>query len=309
MSKRPQVTRVYQNHHLDSTRWQHYVPRDDDIIISTAYKSGTTWTQNIIRYLILPDAELSKISHFSPWVGATWHTIEEIMERIETQTHRRCIKSHLALDGLPYFPQVKYIIVGRDPRDVFMSLWNHYHNYTDDFYAEMNDNPDLVGDPMPRCPHDIHDFWEQWMTRGWFEWESEGYPFWGNMHHTQSYWDYKHLPNILFVHYNNLLNDTHTEIRRMADYFEMDVTDDHIDKIVELTSFDHMKKHSETLLGKSQDFKGGSKAFINKGTNGRWKEVLSEAELDLYDKAAQRVLSPDCRHWLEIGNFFKQQST
>ncbi len=35
----PKVTRVYQNHHLDSTRWSLYSPRPDDIVITTAYKS------------------------------------------------------------------------------------------------------------------------------------------------------------------------------------------------------------------------------------------------------------------------------
>ena len=35
-------TRIYQNHHLDSTRWERFAPRDDDMVIATSYKSGTT---------------------------------------------------------------------------------------------------------------------------------------------------------------------------------------------------------------------------------------------------------------------------
>lgn len=38
----PERTRIYQNHHLDSTRWERFAPRDDDIVIATSYKSGTT---------------------------------------------------------------------------------------------------------------------------------------------------------------------------------------------------------------------------------------------------------------------------
>ena len=53
----PTVTRVYQNHHLDSTRWDLYTPRPDDIIVTTAYKSGTTWTQEIFYQLIYGDLE------------------------------------------------------------------------------------------------------------------------------------------------------------------------------------------------------------------------------------------------------------
>lgn len=52
MSALPQVTRIYQNHRLDSTRWQHYRPRSDDIIIATSLKSGMTWMQKIVRQLI-----------------------------------------------------------------------------------------------------------------------------------------------------------------------------------------------------------------------------------------------------------------
>jgi hypothetical protein len=33
-----------------------------------------------------------------------------------------------------------------------------------------------VGPPQPFCPDDIREFWQLWITRGWFEWENEGYP-------------------------------------------------------------------------------------------------------------------------------------
>jgi aryl sulfotransferase len=95
---------------------------------------------------------------------------------------------------LPYFEQLKYIVVGRDPRDVFMSMWNFYANFGDDFYEQIN--TEWPGKPFPRCPEDIHDFWQGWIGQGWFEWEREGYPFWSNMRHVQTWWDFKHLPNI-----------------------------------------------------------------------------------------------------------------
>ena len=41
--------------------------------------------------------------------------------------------------------------------------------------------------------------------------------------------------------------------------------------------------------------------LVNKGTNGRWKEVFSEEELQLYHDTCERVLTPDCVHWLETG--------
>jgi hypothetical protein len=38
-----------------------------------------------------------------------------------------------------------------------------------------------------------------------------------------------------------------------------------------------------------------------KGTNGRWRDILSAEELALYDQAAKRELTLDCRQWLENG--------
>ena len=297
----PKVTRVYQHHTLDNTRWKQFTPRDDDIIISTSYKSGTTWMQMIMKHLIIQDGKWDTFHGFSPWLDSRFRPIDEVIADLEAQTHRRFIKSHLALDGLPYFPHLKYIVVCRDPRDVFMSIWNHYANFTDQFYEDQDARLTNSDDYLPRYDDDIQHGWRLWMTQGWFEWESEGYPFWGNMHHTQTFWDYRHLSNILFVHYNNMLDNLHAEIRRVADFVEIDVTDEYIDQIVELTSFQNVKANVDEVMGEMRSFKGGSNAFIYKGTNGRWKDVLSEEELQLYTQACDRVLIPDCVHWLETG--------
>jgi aryl sulfotransferase len=41
----------------------------------------------------------------------------------------------------------------------------------------------------------------------------------------QSWWDFLHLPNILFVHYADLLADLEGEIRRVAQFLEIEVPD------------------------------------------------------------------------------------
>lgn len=45
----------------------------------------------------------------------------------------------------------------------------------------------------------------------------------------------------------------------------------------------------------------GLATFIFKGTNGRWKDVLTENELAMYERAKARVLTSDCAAWLEQG--------
>ena len=304
----PEMTRIYQNHHLDSTRWELYAPRDNDVIVSTAYKSGTTWTQMILYHLIYANHDpMPPLGSVTPWPDAYFHPmsrkdLERWMGNLEGP---RIVKSHLPLDGLPYYENVKYIIVGRDPRDVFMSLYNHYWNYTDRFYQDINDPKKLKGRPFPVCPEDPREMWHDWITRGWFEWEREGYPFWSNLHHTQTYWDYKHLPNFLFLHYNNMLADLDGIVRQIAAYIELSVTDEDVARMVEATTFSTVKRGIETESDDEKQentmFKGGANAFFYKGTNGRWKDVLNEEDMALYRQTTKKIPSPDCLYWLETG--------
>lgn len=298
----PQVTYIYDNHHiLDSSRWQHYRPRPDDIVVATPYKSGTTWMQNIVMHLVFQDLQLRSLNDFSPWLDNQHSPIEEILRLLDTQQHRRCIKTHLPLDGLPYYPEVKYVVVGRDGRDVFMSMWNHYSNFLPETIVD-HQGPNPPQSALPPCPTNIRYFWRDWISRGWFDWETEGYPFWSNFRHVQTWWNFKHLPNILFVHYNDLLADLAGEIRRIAAFLDIALSDEMLAAIAEVSRFDSMKAYAAELLpGAENVWDGGARTFINKGTNGRWRAVLTDEDLLLYDAALARELSPDCAAWLEQG--------
>ena len=298
----PEVKHVYQNHTLDSTRWERYIPRNDDIVIATPYKSGTTWMQMIVMHLIVQDLQPRPLSEYSPWLDLRHAPLDEFIQKLEAQSHRRFIKTHLPLDGLPYFAQTKYVVVGRDARDVFMSLWNHHGNYAKEVRSQINRTPGRVGHPLPRCPEEIRDFWYEWITAGWFDWESEGYPYWSNLRHVQTWWDYKHLPNILFVHFSDLLRDLKGEIRRIANFLSILVSDEMLSAITDAVTFGNAKQNADLLLPDAINiWEGGATTFIHKGTNGRWREVLTDEDLDLYAAAVARELTPDCAHWLEGG--------
>jgi aryl sulfotransferase len=299
---RPVIEHIYQNHSLDSTRWNHFAPRHDDIIVATPYKSGTTWMQTIVLHLIFQDLQAHAVDEFSPWLDSRLSPLDETLAKLEAQAHRRCVKSHLPLDGLVYFPQVKYILVGRDARDVFMSLWNHHANYQPETYEFINTLPGRVGEPFPPCPDNIRDFWREWITRGWFPWEREGYPYWSNLRHVQTWWAYRALPNILLVHYNDLLKDLAGEIRRVADYVGIELPGDRLTAIANLVEFTSMKQEAEKIMpNATQRWKGGAQTFIHQGTNGRWRSILTDADLELYRVAVARELTSDCAFWLENG--------
>lgn len=297
-------TRVYRHHHLDSTRWKHVALRDDDIVVTTPYKCGTTWTQRILAALLLgPDAGLSR--ELSPWVDARfWGPIEPIADSLAALPNRRFMKSHLPLDGTTWDDRVSYIVVGRDLRDVFVSLVNHYGAYGDVAMGRVNDagNP---GQPIPRFDGDVHAFWRRWISEGWFEWEQDGWPFWSAFHHLETWWTARAWPNVLLLHYADLLADPLAEITRLAGFLGVDRAPEELQRVVDVSSFSAMKQEmvaSEEAAGgpAGSFFEGGAATFMNQGTNGRWRGVLTDEELDAYGRRASS-LDPELRTWLEQG--------
>jgi aryl sulfotransferase len=300
----PQRTRVYRCHHLDSTRWDDVVPRPDDVVITTSLKAGTTWTQRIVSLLVFQTRELPKTLHWvSPWPDCRFIVGRaEMKEVVEGLEHRRFLKSHLAFDALPYWETTKYVYVGRDTRDVFMSTWNHVRAYTPLARELLNGGENAPAEPFLDPPDDIRAFWRLWMTRASHPWESDGFPYWSHHHHARTYWDFRHLPNLLFVHYNDLKADLPGEMRRIARFLDIDVPEEKWPMLADAATFASMKRDTH-ILGPEMGmiFEGGADRFLYKGTNDRWRDVLTADDLALYDVAAERTLTPELRCWLERG--------
>jgi aryl sulfotransferase len=90
-----------------------------------------------------------------------------------------------------------------------------------------------------------------------------------------------------------MLEDTEREIRRIAAFLEIDVPESSWASIVKAVSFPEMKRQGELYApGGGHFWKGGAQTFLHKGTNGRWRDVLSDEEMTLYDAACDRALSP-----------------
>jgi aryl sulfotransferase len=302
-AERPSVRHVYQNHHLDARRWDGFRARPGDIAVSTSYKAGTTLTQTIVFNLLFPRGDAPvPLMDSSPWLDMRVIPLDKVLAKLEAQTHRRCIKTHLPLDGLPYFDEIKYIAIGRDPRDVFMSLVNHYGEHTPQFFELINDTPGRVGDPLPPYDGDIHKLWRHWMTRGWFPWESDGWPYWSHLHHAETWCEFRHLPNIRLIHYNDLVRDLEGEMRALADYLEIAVPEERWPAAIDACRFETVKADPGKVMsdGANMFWKEGPQTFFHKGSNGRWKDILSAEELLLYNEAMRR-LPPDCARWLEHG--------
>jgi aryl sulfotransferase len=143
-------TRELHTQLYDSTGWNDFAFRADDIVISTWAKSGTTWTQQIVSQLLFEGAEELEVAEMSPWLDLRVPPNEVKLAALEAQTHRRFIKTHLPVDALVYSPKAKYLYIGRDGRDVIWSMHNHWLNGNATIYAAINDTPGRVGPPFER---------------------------------------------------------------------------------------------------------------------------------------------------------------
>lgn len=292
----PDKVREMHNHHMDSTRWQHLKLRDGDIVVATWAKSGTTWTQQIICQLIFDGAENIPAADVAPWVDLRFLPLEEMIAELEGQSGRRLLKTHLPRDALIFSPKVKYVYVGRDGRDILWSMYHHHMCMTEQLLGLLNDTPGLVGPPLQPPQSDIVEYFHEWLDK-------DGFPFWPFWSHVQSWWDVRSLPNVMLLHFNDLKADMPSEIRRIADFLQIEIDESLWPTIIEHCTFDYMKKNAPTLSTVFDDtmFRGGLSNFINKGTNGRWRDMLSTTDIEKYERAAMDNLTPDCAHWLATG--------
>src|SRR5262249_40689536 len=113
----------------DSARWDGFEFRPRDIVISTPPKCGTTWTQMLCALLIFDGPEFpAAMAAMSPWLDMCNRSLADVRAALAAQPHRRFIKTHTPLDGIPLRPEVTYVVVGRDPRDVAVSYEHHADN-------------------------------------------------------------------------------------------------------------------------------------------------------------------------------------
>jgi aryl sulfotransferase len=291
----PQKTRELHNHHMDSTVWNGFAFRPDDIVIATYAKSGTTWTQQIVGQLIFGGREDVLVHDLSPWLDMRCMPQPQTMEGLEAQTHRRFIKTHLPVDALVFSPKAKYIYVGRDGRDLVWSLHNHHMSANDVWYDALNNTPGLVGPTIERPDPDIRRYFLRWLAE-------DGYPFWSFWDNAKSWWEVRDLPNVKLIHFSAMKRDLRTAVAEIADFLDIPVTPALLGQVTAHAGFDYMKRNANrmTPLG-GTIFEGGGEAFIHKGVNGRWRDVLTPADIAAYKDRALAALGPAGARWFETG--------
>jgi hypothetical protein len=293
----------YRSFISDNIRWEGFTFRPDDIVITTPAKCGTTWTQMICALLIFQKTEFDQpLDRLSPWFDMLTRDADDVLARVEAQTHRRFIKTHTPLDGLPWDERVTYIGVGRDPRDVALSFDHHMDNM--DITALVNARAGAVGlddlaeffpeGPPVRHEREIDRFWA-WVDLDDVTSTSGLKP---TLHHLATLWEVRHRPNVVLLHYDDLKDDLDGQMRMVADRLGIVVPDERWPELVAAASFDHMRaRASEVAPEIDNTLWHSNEQFFHRGTSGQWRSLLDESDLRRYFARVAEVAEADVAAW------------
>ncbi len=228
----------------------------------------------------------------SPWVDADLGVpAHEVAEALERQSGRRVVKTHTPADGFPIWEGVVVIAVYRHPLDVFFSLRKHNANV-----SEVAEDEPMCW-PLSRAfryfidaDADLEDFDRDKLATI-------------TMHYNETVLSGR-LPDLRLLHYADLVRDGRLAVEKIARAAGIDADPDLVERVAEGSSFDSMKaKAVDYVPVGGTGFWKSDANFFDSATSGKWKGVLSEADLKAY-RARLEELVPDvrARAWLENGD-------
>ena len=268
---------------LTKNPFKGYQPTEHDVFVVTYVKSGTNWMMQLAHQLLFrgkgdyehihcvvawPDTDL-----MGPLRGyaiplrdpRVWHASPE---------GKRVIKTHFRWEDVPYSPAAKYIIVIRDPKDIFVSS---YH-----FCVKKG--------PFSFTGLSVADWLEHFLSDQFFMGGS-----WGST--TAAYWAQRDKPNVLICSFKEMRRDLAGSVQRVASFLGVDASPEIVRRVTELSSFDYMKTIDVKFgTGKFLHHLGAPAEMMRKGGEGSASELITPTQarrIDEYFIAELKRLGSD----------------
>jgi aryl sulfotransferase len=283
----------------DSGRWVGFPFRDGDIVISARAKTGTTWVQMICALLIFQTRQLDgPVGWYSPWVDRLVRPKEDIFARLAAQRHRRFVKTHTPLDGIPVDPRATYLVIGRHPLDSAASLYYQLGNLDHERRRVLAER--LTGQPAPAGPDTPRRPARQWLL-DWIDNDAGPHQeldsLRGVLWHDTGAWARRAEPNIVLLHYADLSADLGGQMRQLAARLGITVPETAWPGLIEAATFSSMQAAAGQIIGPSRILKRPAD-FFRRGTSGSGRELLTAQELGHYYARAAGLAPPDMLAWL-----------
>jgi aryl sulfotransferase len=288
----------------DSARWWDFPFRTGDIVISTRSKSGTTWMQMICLLLVhqAPDLPAS-LGALSPWMDWKVQHKEVVWGLLEAQPFRRVIKTHTPLDGVPLDEGVTYIVMGRHPLDMAVSLYHQGDNIDRERMSDLTGQPgpEIVAPLEPPAERRPRRPIDQWL-RNFVDWDPDprqqldSLP--GILFHLTDAWERQAEADVVLVHYDDLLQDLDGSMRRLARLLGLPEDEARWPSLVHAATFDDMRAHAEAAVPDAMGVLKDPRAFFRSGDSGEGRRLLGDEELARYHARAAELAPADLLAWL-----------
>jgi hypothetical protein len=277
--------REYLSPSSDSRRWQDFQFRDGDVVISTPPKCGTTWTQMLVALLVFDGPDFpGSLTAVSPWLESDMTPLSEVNDRLARQQHRRFIKTHIPLDGLPLDDRARYVVVGRDPRDVYLSWVDHDNAWNDDRWVEMMTSI-LGADELERRISETPwpDTFAEAIELPAGTCTTNAHPA-HVLHHLHDAWEHRGEPNVTLLHYADLSSDTPGSLARLAEELGFDTSAARCEELAVYATLSQMRGRATVVVPEADQGVWKDPAmFFAAGRMGAWSSAFSETDLTRYE--------------------------
>jgi len=244
------------------------------------------------------------MDEMSPWLDMCNRSLADVRSSLAAQTHRRFIKTHTPLDGLPLRPDVTYLVVGRDPRDVAVSYEHHAENMDMDHFLALrsaavgnDDDADIPARvPIPDDPVERFRQFVNAETLG-------GRPtLCSVLHHLDTGWQRRRDGNVALFHYADYKTDLVGELCRLAKALGISCSAERAQALVPEATLARMRdRASELAPSASQQNWKNVRQFFRSGGAGEWRQRLTDADLAVYDARVAGLVDPELAGWAHGG--------
>ncbi|CAJ1084940.1 cytosolic sulfotransferase 3-like [Xyrichtys novacula] len=258
--------------HFFTDNWenvQNFQARPDDVLIATYPKAGTTWVSYLLDLLYFRQTAQERqasvpIYDRVPFLEIIHPCLEsgkDLADKLPTSP--RLIKTHFPVQFVPksfWEQNSRLVYVARNAKDNMVS---YFH------FDRMN--------KVQPWPGDWNNYFQRFL---------DGKMVFGSWYdHVSGWWEKKKTcPNIHYMFYEDLIEDTGREIDKLCSFLGLSPSAEEKEKLASGVQFDNMKKDSMANYSTNpvMDFK--ISPFMRKGKVGDWKDHFTVAQNEQFDE-------------------------
>ncbi|XP_077970178.1 amine sulfotransferase-like isoform X2 [Styela clava] len=265
-----------------SYAFDHHEPRENEVMVASYAKTGTTWTREIIRQILYGRDE--KLDDLTKDITLPHLYLESCTPSKFNVMHnipipRRYFVTHLPAElvNLEKYKRrnIKIVYTLRNPKDRLVSFFNFLKGFP------------LQGELEKFATDDWNEYFEREMK--------EPYPL--RMRKGESYLDHilswlPHLENnknAILIVYEEMIKNPFKKTKELSEFLDVKLSNDEINKIVKNCSIDNTKKSD--MVSKSEDgmIRNTIKLCLT-GTIGKWKNHFTAEQSAEIDRQVEEKL-------------------